>query len=791
MTARFRWQGVALLRASTDPGALDLPRELHLLGDAEAGRRWLEDLWRRQEVRDALTAASPVLCRQVAQVTAGECHDPRQVRRVTLSVASYLLRWQRRATPFGLFAGIAPARIGAQGHVTWGQKHLTRVRPDAEWLADVIARLERRPQLLERLPVVVNSAGQVRGNRYVVPGPPADGRAQLLAPVEVSVRHTRPVTVALDAAALPVRYGDLRARLTAQFPAAGAERIDAMLGSLIDQNVLITSLRAPMTSLDPLGHLCAQLQATEAHTIPDIAEEVHRLYGVRDELAGQRPTAPWSARTELIERMSAISDVTPVPLAADTTLDCDIRIPEQVVREAEDTVGVLYRLTPHPFGYQHWRDYHGRFRARYGAGAAVPVLDLVADSGLGLPAEYLGSACGRAPRPLTERDEKLLTLIQQAMLDAQREITLTEPLIADLAAGEDTDILPIPRAEVAVEIHAASLEAMERGAFRLAVTGTPRPGSSMAGRFAHLLPAEEQARLADTYRATDPHAIAAQLSFAPRRRRNENIVRAQQLLPYAISLAEHQQPQDGAISLADLAVTADARQFRLVQLSTGKHIEPRVLHALEAAVHTPPLARFLAEITTARSAVYKAFDFGAAAHLPYLPRVRYKRTILTPARWLLTARDLPGRGASMHQWENSLEAWRARLGNPARTASTFSAPRSSLATPPCIFRARIVEVITTALGAQSAYRALMSMNFSAPRSVPKPASVTTMSASDRAVLVAMAELQPWAILANGPPWMNAGVPAMLWTRFGLIASFSKRVKAPVAPKSSTVTGCFE
>ena len=109
MTARFRWQGFALLRASTDPGALDLPRELHLLGDAEAGRRWLEDLWRRQEVRDALTAASPVLCRQVAQVTAGECHDPRQVRRVTLSVASYLLRWQRRATPFGLFAGIAPA----------------------------------------------------------------------------------------------------------------------------------------------------------------------------------------------------------------------------------------------------------------------------------------------------------------------------------------------------------------------------------------------------------------------------------------------------------------------------------------------------------------------------------------------------------------------------------------------------------------------------------------------------------------------------------------------------------
>lgn len=45
----------------------------------------------------------------------------------------------------------------------------------------------------------------------------------------------------------------------------------------------------------------------------------------------------------------------------------------------------------------------------------------------------------------------------------------------------------------------------------------------------------------------------------------------------------------------------------------------------------------------------------------------------------------------------------------------------------------------------------MSMNFSAPRSEPNPASVTTMSARSRAVSVAKIELQPCAMLANGPP----------------------------------------
>ena len=329
-------------------------------------------------------------------------------------------------------------------------------------------------------------------------------------------------------------------------------------------------------------------------------------------------------------------------------------------------MGVLHRLTTHPFGYQQWRDYHQRFRARYGVGALVPVMDLVADSGLGLPAEFLGSARGRAARQLTDRDEKVLALLQQASLEGAEEIVLTEALIADLQTDSDGEILPAPWAEVSFEIRAPSPDAVAAGAFGIALTGIPRPGSSMAGRFAHLLPAEDQAALTTAYAATEPGTIAAQLSFPPRRRRNENIARTPQLLPYVISLAEHRLPSENVIALADLAVTADTRAFHLVQLSTGRRIEPRVLHALEAGTHTPPLARFLAEVTTAHCAVHKGFDFGAAARLPYLPRVRYRRTILTPARWLLQADDLPSRTATTADWESGLRAWRTRLRAPER-----------------------------------------------------------------------------------------------------------------------------
>lgn len=167
---------------------------------------------------------------------------------------------------------------------------------------------------------------------------------------------------------------------------------------------------------------------------------------------------------------------------------------------------------------------------------------------------------------------------------------------------------------------------------------------------------------------TRPDVITAQLSFGPRRRRNENVARTERLLPYVIPLAEHPTERGEPVALEDIAVTADARRFYLVQLSTGRQIDVRVTHALEAGIQTPPLARFLSEVAGARRAVYKPFDFGAAARLPYLPRVRYGRTTLAPARWLLSAKELPDPATSHHTWEERFDAWRARLNVPSHVA---------------------------------------------------------------------------------------------------------------------------
>jgi thiopeptide-type bacteriocin biosynthesis protein len=217
--------------------------------------------------------------------------------------------------------------------------------------------------------------------------------------------------------------------------------------------------------------------------------------------------------------------------------------------------------------------------------------------------------------------------------------------------------------ELAFHLSAASTDALARGQFQLWVSGVPSPTNSMVGRFAHLLPETGQKRLADTY-TVDGDAVAAQLSFPPRREHNENITRTPRLLPHVISLSEHHS-NDHVIGLDDLAITADTTQLHLARISTGQRVEAHVPHALEMTVQTPPLARFLAEVTTARSGVYAPFDFGAAQEMPYRPRVRCGRSILAPARWTLSAQVLPGPQSSVSAWEYAFNAWRERWQAPS------------------------------------------------------------------------------------------------------------------------------
>ncbi|MGH3720520.1 MAG: thiopeptide-type bacteriocin biosynthesis protein [Pseudonocardiaceae bacterium] len=73
----------------------------------------------------------------------------------------------------------------------------------------------------------------------------------------------------------------------------------------------------------------------------------------------------------------------------------------------------------------------------------------------------------------------------------------------------------------------------------------------------------------------------------------------------------------------------------------------------------------LLEIPRAWAAAVSPFAWGAADCLPFLPRVRYGRSVLAPARWRVQAGELPGADAPWPAWAAAMAAVRARLRLPA------------------------------------------------------------------------------------------------------------------------------
>ncbi len=474
----------------------------------------------------------------------------------------------------------------------------------------------------------------------------------------------------MELAAAPVPLRVLADALTARFPSAPPDAIRELLGGLAAEGFLSTSAQPPLTAGDPLKFFRDALRDAGAARVPGSAavlrelEEISALVTAHNTCA--RPADAVVIRSAASARMAALAPCSGSPLEMDVRLDGKVTLPAAVLDEAAAAAGVLLRLTTRPFGAMSWVEYQAKFKHKYGPGALVPVRELVADSGLGYPDGYLGAPPPRpAWRMLTERDAALLALIQRAALDGSDEISLTRDDIRALTTGDHDTVVPPPRCEVAFALHARSAGAVDAGEFELRVTGVGRVPGSLAGRFTHLLAPAERDAIAAAFRAGgEAGTMAVQLSFPPRLPRSEHVTRV--ALPpgtTVLHLGEH--PGDGeTVSVDDLAVTADAAQMYLVHVPTGRRVAPFIPHALEMTTHTPPLARFIAEVAGARCAELRPLDFGAARVLPYVPRIRYRKTILSAARWHLDRATLAASPGGSR--DEQLAAWRRAWRVPAR-----------------------------------------------------------------------------------------------------------------------------
>ncbi|MER8226141.1 lantibiotic dehydratase [Streptomyces sp. NPDC094143] len=626
--------------------------------DIDTCRQWIEAVWADHNRAGAIELAAPVLAAGVTRALAGKATRS-QVIRTTASLTRYLLRMQYRATPFGLFAGPAPLRIDDRAHARFGPDHRAFATADAVWLHDIFTRLESDVDVLRCLRVVVNPSCTLRGSRIQIkpqPGPEA--------PTETTLRRTPAVEKVLALAQSPTTVGDIVDKVQAEYPDTPPEKITTMVGDLVRHRVLLSSLHAPMTSTDPLGHLLAELDVTGATApVPTVAT----LRSIHQTLSRHNQAAPAEQRPLRAQATAAMNELTGTAersLAVNIRPHCDVVLPRAVAREAAAALDALTRLTPFPHGTPAWTDYLRRFLERYSMGTVVPLRDLTdPDTGLGFPVGYRGTVLKRPVLATTPRDEHLLTLAQNAALNRQLEIDLTEEDIQALTVGEPTQVPA--HVELCFTVLAQTLEDLDEGRFTLSVAGLSLAAGTTAGRFLTALDPADQARMAAIYAALPTlteGAARAQVSGPPLKIPTYNVSRVPAVVPDVLPVGEYN--PNASLNSDDLGVVADSARLYLVTLSTGQLIEPSVMNAVELSNATHPMARFVSELHRSHSAALLPFHWGAASRLPFLPEVRVGRTILSPARWRLRQGDL----ADGPDWTKSLFAWRIRYGVPATVA---------------------------------------------------------------------------------------------------------------------------
>ncbi|MEV4997025.1 lantibiotic dehydratase family protein [Streptomyces niveus] len=607
----YQGAGQAMLRAAvhlTEPAMPPWPTST---APVEQWRAWLSTVWSDDAFRETVTDASPDLAGQVQAIIDGRTPKPRRVRRAALATARYAIRYAHRSTPYGLFAGVALLGVGEATAVRFGERHQVIARPDPVALDEKLSTWESDATRMADTQVCVNTlVRQCDPHLYV----PSEGDAEYRLALSPALR------LVLDLARSPIRYRHVAEKLAAEFPTVSEAARNKLLGELLRVRLLRSSLRAPATVVDP----------TDALPL-----------GARTQVRGQRS-------------------------ACDLRLDAEVRLPGEVLTEAGTAATVLARLAAHPNGTPTWRRWIEQFTERYGENVTVP-LEMATDPerGVGFPDGFVTAS--EPPRPMSRRDRLLLELAGTAAAEGTHTVAMTGALIEELeAAAGDKPRKHAPHLELSAQVQATSAQALNRGDFRLRVLTLSRSAGSMTGRFWHLFPGTE-----NTYAdlpTVDREAELAQLSFHAGRVPADLLTRAPQALPRIVSVGEFRHPGGHVLFPRDLAVRVTDGGPQLVEMETGTRLEllaPTAINFLWNN-YTPPMARFLGEISRATAPQVTWFDWGAAWTLPFTPALAYRRTILTAARWKIRSRTLPARIATLQEWASQLHALRARLRVPER-----------------------------------------------------------------------------------------------------------------------------
>ncbi len=636
-------------------------------------------LARRPEIAEALFVASPSL---IESLERGEELPAKKAARLRQSLARYLLRMMTRATPFGLFAGVALGEVGDRTELSLGSRASYRLhtRLDMNYLDRLVRDLERSPILRPRLIYQPNSSLYRIAGRWRY----AEGRVEGEKRVYhlVAARDDEFLAAAIEAARGGASLQTIARQIAARDSEGeiGVDEAEEFVHELIDAQLLVSDLGPRVTGREPIYDLIDRLAK-----LPEAEPIVRCLAGVRDDLESLDASesedgalgSPTADYRRIGRRLQPLG--TEVQMARLFQVDMSkpgggLHLGPAVVDEVRRAIAFLHRLRG-PASVDQFATFREDFHRRYEPGRWVPLVEVL-DEEIGIGYQRVGSI-GADNSPLLQGLEfpvragvrevpwgALEDLVARKVFDAARagraEIVWTDD---DLQHLGDSAPKPLYSAlQVIFSLTASTPEAIDRGDFRILLKGISGPSSAvLLGRFCHgdERLAESLSRHLRSEEANNPDAIYAEIVHLPEGRIG-NILLRPLLRDHEIPFLGHSGADEARqVPITDLQVTVLGDEVMLFSKRLGRRIIPRLASAHNFSLRGLGIYRFLGALQTQGSCGGLTWFWGPLESLPALPRVVYGRTVLSPAQWRVESEEWKGWSeASGEARRRKLEAWR-------------------------------------------------------------------------------------------------------------------------------------
>lgn len=631
---------------------------------------------------EALSLASPDLADRCTSLLL-EKASQKDSEKLTASLYRYWSRAAYRCTPFGLFAGLSLGNFSNVTNIKLGspQSYRKNTRLDTHFLSAFMANVVGNAEIRNRVLWYPNNTiyrvfDRMRYIKYYLD---KSSRSHQIS----SIPFTEYVETVIHHAREGRTIHELAIKLVGD--EISIEDAIGFVSEMINECLLISSLEPKVTGQEYHNCLISELNALSPVSNTQLAQltDVCFLLGKIDEHG-------IGASKELYGQVRDTVTSWGVDFDPGKLLQCDLFKPsiscilnQSIQHELNRALSLLNAITPMPEGTNMMK-FKEEFLKKYET-REIPLVEVLdPETGIGYPAggqmnsdnaPLVGDIQVRydSPFELPKWDEKwakyILRKIEQCLASKSRAMEITESERAMILGETEINENTLPdSAYTLCNILSPSCGELDRGNFIINHVLTSGPSSaSLLGRFCHLdstltelakksLAQEEQLH---------PDALFAEILHIPQARLG-NILMRPILREFEIPiLTMSSAAKEKELRLDDLMVSIRNDTVVLRSRRLDKQVFPRLTTAHNFAMNPIPHYYFLCDLQFQNIKSTLTWNWGILNYFSFLPRVTYRKTILSKARWYLSIEDILGKGNSdANELSSKLDQYLKDIGLP-------------------------------------------------------------------------------------------------------------------------------